>query len=59
MSASKTFDTRIESRPIKVVRLAGYLHRAREAHVIEKRGYVTQVIGLVIESSDFGEKAYC
>src|SRR5687768_3403167 len=51
VSASKTFDTRIESRPIKVDRLAGYLHRAREAHVIEKRGYVTQVIGLVIESA--------
>ncbi len=51
MSASKTFDTRHESRPIKVDRLAGYLHRAREVHVIEKRGYVTQVIGLVIESA--------
>jgi FliI/YscN family ATPase len=40
-----------EARPIKIDRLAGYLHRAREAHLIEKRGYVTQVIGLVIESA--------
>src|SRR5688572_286782 len=40
-----------ESRPIKIDRLAGYLHRAREAHLVEKRGYVTQVIGLVIESA--------
>ena len=37
-------------RPIRVDRFAGYLHRAREAHLVEKRGYVTQVIGLVIES---------
>jgi flagellum-specific ATP synthase len=37
-------------RPLRVDRLAGYLHRAREAHLVEKRGYVTQVIGLVIES---------
>ena len=35
----------------RIDRLAGYLHRAREAHVLEKRGYVTQVIGLVIESA--------
>lgn len=40
-----------EQRPIKIDRLAGYLHRAREAHLVEKRGYVTQVIGLVIESA--------
>jgi flagellum-specific ATP synthase len=46
-----SFDTRVESRPIKIDCLAGYLHRARETHLIEKRGYVTQVIGLVIESS--------
>ena len=36
MSAT-IFDTRHEARPIKIDRLAGYLHRAREAHVIEKR----------------------
>ena len=35
----------------RIDRLAGYLHRAREAHVLEKRGYVTQVIGLVMESA--------
>jgi flagellum-specific ATP synthase len=49
--SATSFDTRHEARPIKIDRLAGYLHRAREAHVIEKRGYVTQVIGLVIESA--------
>src|SRR5688500_8578810 len=38
-------------RPLRVDRLAGYLHRARETHLVEKRGYVTQVIGLVIESA--------
>jgi FliI/YscN family ATPase len=32
-------------------RLQACLERAREAHIVEKRGYVTQVIGLVIESS--------
>ncbi len=37
--------------PIRIDRLEGYLHRAREAHLVEKRGYVTQVIGLVIESA--------
>ena len=50
MSAISSSDTTTQSRPIKIDRLAGYLHRAKEAHVIEKRGYVTQVIGLVIES---------
>src|SRR5687767_10006792 len=44
-------ETSTSSRPIKIDRLAGYLHRVRESHVIEKRGYVTQVIGLVIESN--------
>src|SRR4051812_49819204 len=32
-------------------RLEGYLQRAKESPIVEKRGYVTQVIGLVIESS--------
>jgi flagellum-specific ATP synthase len=40
-----------DAKPMKIDRLAGYLHRAREAHLVEKRGYVTQVIGLVIESA--------
>lgn len=38
-------------RPLRVDRLAGYLHRTKEVHLVEKRGYVTQVIGLVIESA--------
>src|SRR5262245_54020374 len=38
-------------RALRLDRLSGYLHRAREAHLVEKRGYVTQVIGLVIESA--------
>jgi flagellum-specific ATP synthase len=49
MSAISSPDTTVQGRAIKIDRLAGYLHRAKEAHVIEKRGYVTQVIGLVIE----------
>ena len=32
-------------------RIAPYLHRLRETPVLEKRGHVTQVIGLVIESA--------
>ena len=32
-------------------RLAGYIQKARESVLVEKRGYVTQVIGLVIESA--------
>ncbi len=32
-------------------RLASYLHRIKETSVLEKRGYVTQLIGLVIESA--------
>ena len=44
-------EPRSDVRPIKIDRLAGYLHRARETHLVEKRGFVTQVIGLVIEST--------
>jgi len=51
VSTTTSFDTATLTKPIKIDRLAGYLHRAKEAHVIEKRGYVTQVIGLVIESA--------
>jgi flagellum-specific ATP synthase len=51
VSAISSSDTTTLGRTIKIDRLAGYLHRAKEAHVIEKRGYVTQVIGLVIESA--------
>ncbi len=32
-------------------RLASYFHRVQEAPLLEKRGHVTQVIGLVIESA--------
>ena len=32
-------------------RLASYLHRVQEVPLLEKRGHVTQVIGLVIESA--------
>jgi flagellum-specific ATP synthase len=32
-------------------RLAGYMQKARETVLVEKKGYVTQVIGLVIESA--------
>jgi flagellar biosynthesis/type III secretory pathway ATPase len=32
-------------------RLAPYFHRLRETPLLEKRGHVTQVIGLVIESA--------
>jgi flagellum-specific ATP synthase len=39
------------SAPISVNRLAPYLHRVKEVPLLEKRGHVTQVIGLVIESA--------
>ena len=32
-------------------RLAPYLHRVKETPLLEKRGHVTQLIGLVIESA--------
>ena len=32
-------------------RLAPYLHRLKETRLLEKRGHVTQVVGLVIESA--------
>src|SRR5436190_10051818 len=32
-------------------RLASYVQKARKSVLVEKRGYVTQVIGLVIESA--------
>ena len=50
MNAPTPIETRPTGEVRRIDRLAGYLHRAREAHLLEKRGYVTQVIGLVIES---------
>ena len=32
--------------PLRVDRLAPYLHRVKETPLLEKRGYVTQLIGL-------------
>lgn len=37
--------------PLRIDRLAPYLHRVRETPLLEKRGRVTQVIGLLIESA--------
>src|SRR4051812_37999521 len=37
--------------PLRIDRLAPYLHRIKETPLLEKRGHVTQLIGLVIESA--------